>query len=123
VDWALANTVTGFRELKKSRILESIVYWHLLRMGLQTTYTIVGTDKHEVDFIAGYPNKEPHLAIQVCPDISDPEVLLRKKRIFHSLKKYYKNIKPVILTVKEHSARIECEYPIIKTWKWILENT
>lgn len=83
VDWALANTVTGFP--KTSRVLESIVYWHLQRQGVRTTYELVGTDKHEIDFIAGPPDEPPRIAIQVCTDLSDPHALARESRAFAEL--------------------------------------
>ncbi len=124
VDWALANVVTAFREPKPSRILESIVYWHLQRQGLHTSYALVGAGKREIDFIAGLPDAPPHAAIQVCTDLSDPEVMARETQALDRLvEQHTHGIEPLILTLHDPPRGLRSAYSIKKAWQWCLESS
>jgi len=121
VDWALANTVSSFSEPRLSRVLESIVYWQLHRRGFQTSYTLTGTDKHEVDFVVAEPGSPAHLAVQVCIDLSDPAVLEREVRGFRQISGQTKSeIAPLVVVLDEPPAGIQKEYPVVRAWEWCL---
>jgi predicted AAA+ superfamily ATPase len=123
VDWALANAVSAFREPRTSYVLESIIYWELQRRGLHVNYELVGTDKYEVDFVAGLPGGAPLMAIQVCVDLSDPSTVAREERALTRLVEYLgAGVDPLIITLQDPPAGIAMRYPIKKAWQWCLEQ-
>lgn len=122
IDWALAAAVNSFREDRKTAILESIVYWHLIRQGMMCCYSLTGTAKYEVDFIVGPQSYSPELAIQVCLDVSNPETLERETNALDYLRIYYKNIEPVIITLASSTGKIQSKYPIKRIIPWLYES-
>jgi len=122
VDWAMAHTVSAFAEPRTSRALEAVVYWELRRRGLSVSYDVAGTEKHEVDFVAGEPAKPPHLAIQVCMDLSDPDVVEREVRAFRQLKERLgPQIEPLIVTLDSPPAHLSLPVPVVRGWEWALQ--
>ena len=122
IDWAMANAVSSFGEPRTSRTLESIVYWHLKRRGLRTSYTLLGPHKNEIDFVVARPEAPPHLAIQVCLDLADPDVLQRETAAFAFLTtQRYAAARPLILTLHAPPSSVRTEYPLHNVWKWILD--
>ena len=104
-------------------MLESIVYWHLQRWGAWTTYGLVGADKHEIDFVAGPPDEPPHVAIQVCVDLGDPNCLARESRAFGRLAAgQASGIERLMITLRDPPTGLRVDYPIKKAWQWCLES-
>lgn len=119
VDWALANAVGSFGEPRTSQALEAIVYWHLRRMGFEAPYALIGSDKHEVDFVAGPPGEPPVLAVQVCMDLSDASVLARETRALDGLTAS-SGVDAMILTLDAPPSALSSPYPIKLAWEWCL---
>ncbi len=121
VDWALAAAVSGAVDDRRSRALESIVYWHLRREGYLVSYDLVGPEKYEIDFLVRYPGKEPHVAIQVCYSLASSDVVEREVRGFKFLCKRYPGIECCIITADERPPSL----PGIRTktaWRYCLES-
>jgi len=121
VDWALANAVSTWTDGRSTRSLECLVYWHLRRAGLEVTYDLVGTDKHEIDFLAARPNEEPHLAIQVCYRLANRDVVEREVRGFERLRRRYPGIECVVVTGETPAASEATVLSSIPAWQWCLE--
>lgn len=122
VDWAMANMVSGFSEPRTSRVLESIVYWHLQRKGYLTSYALTGKDKHEIDFMVSEPGRSPHRAMQVCVDISDPAVWEREIRGFRQIATQRdSDIESLIVLLDEPTIKCPGNYPIVRAWELCLE--
>lgn len=122
IDWALADSVSSFREHRVSRALEAVVFWELRRRGMDTSYDLVGSGKHEVDFVAGAPQEPPSLAIQVCADLTDPSTLEREERSLDRLLEYHgDNMAPMILTLDAPPPAIRTSFPIKNVWEWCLK--
>ncbi len=93
----------------------------LRRQGLQVSYDLVDRDRYEVDFIINDLNSKPHLAIQVCLDLSDPNTIERETRSLSLLKKKYPKIETLIITCYEPSIISDRGFPVIEAWKWLLD--
>ena len=101
-----------------------MVYWELRRRGFSVSYDVVGTKKHEVDFVAGEPAKPPHLAIQVCMDLSDPDVVEREVWAFRQIKERLgPQIEPLIVTLDSPPAHLSLPVPVTRGWEWALQQT
>ncbi|MFC1462361.1 ATP-binding protein [Verrucomicrobiota bacterium] len=122
VDWALANAVNAFGDRRTPHALEAIIYWHLQRMGFLTPYALVGSDKQEVDFVAGLPDQLPSLAVQVCMDVSAPDVLDRESRALDGFVAAM-DVEPLILTLDDPPSGLSSKYPIEKAYEWCLRAT
>ncbi len=121
VDWALAAAVSGAMDDRRSRALESVVYWHLRREGYLISYDLVGPDKYEIDFLVRRAGKEPHMAVQVCYSLASPDTVEREVRGFEFLRKRYPDMECCIITADERPPSL----PGIRTytaWRFCLES-
>ena len=125
VDWAMANAISHPLELKRTRALETIVFYDLIRACMGVSY-YRSTDRHqaEIDFIAYHHFEEPTFAIQVSYDVSNPDTLAREIRAFSSLEgTKNKNMQRILLTLTPKSeiktpANIQVMNPI----EWLLRE-
>lgn len=122
VDAALARHV-GFRVLEDlGSSMENVVFIELLRRGFEVFYWS-SKDKFEVDFIARRQGESP-LAIQVCYDLSNPNVQEREIRALESayqelgIKDLLLLTPTVPLNIKSPSKRVK----ITSLFSWLLER-
>ena len=92
VDTGIRNIILGFRNSDFGHIIESIVYFELLRRGYEVT--IGKTDSLEVDFIATNSNDKKYY--QVTYTMIDESV---KNRELNSLKNINDNYEKTVLTM------------------------
>lgn len=79
----------------------------------------MGPDKHEIDFIAGEPGKEPLLAIQVCMDLSAPDVVEREDRALRQVRERLgEQVEPLILTLSAPPTGIRTVAPVVRACDW-----
>lgn len=119
IDWALANTVSSFAEPRTSRVLESIIYWHIQRSGLHTSYALLGRERHEIDFMVSEPGSPPHLAVQVCQNVSDPRVWEREIRGLVKVTDEAE-VEPLVIVLDEPPASLRKQVPMERAWEWCL---
>lgn len=123
VDWAMANSIGNPLELKRTRSLETIIFYDLLRMGVEVSYyRSTERNQAEIDFIAYHHFEDPELAIQVSFDVSNPATLEREIRSLMGLKGNKSNsIRRVLITMTPQS---EVELPssiqAINPIEWLL---
>ncbi len=121
IDWALSNAVSYINEQRITQNLESLVYWHLHRKNYHITYLLVGTQKHEVDFLVSEKNSKPHLAIQVCYNLRSQETIEREIRSLKEVKKIYPDIQCQIISGSDQKIKTDEQIEIIPAWRWCLE--
>ncbi len=94
IDNGIRNMLLGYQDTDEGHILETIVYFELLRRGYKV-YVGKCYDK-EIDFIAIKPDEI--IYYQVTKSLSDEKV---KKRELDSLKKIPDNYEKIILTMDD----------------------
>lgn len=115
VDPGIRNAILGFRQVEPTHIMESMVYYELLRrecsvdVGVINTYYMNKEDKkqrisYEVDFICNQGSKRTY--IQSAFAIHTEEKMGQEKR---SLRKINDNFKKVIITKGRMSPRYDDE--------------
>jgi len=94
VDTGIRNQLTGLRNTDYGHMLESIVYFELIRRGYDVSVRKIGS--LEVDFVATKSDKKTYF--QVSATIINEETLLRELRPLQAIPDYYEK---VILTMDQ----------------------
>lgn len=125
VDWAMANVIGNPLDVKRSRSLESIVYYELIRRGYQVSYYRDSRNKDiEIDFLAYRRFEEPEFAIQVSYNVSQIETLEREIKPFLHLKgDVFKNTERLLITLTPNSdIEIDSSIKVINPVHWLLNH-
>ena len=118
-DWAMANSITGWPEKRVSRSLETIVYWHLIRMGFNVSYDLAGPDKAEIDFVVSRPGEPPFAAVQVCTDLSDESTAEREMKALSWYAKTNPKLDHCMITLEDPGRKTD--FPVIPIMDFLLD--
>ena len=119
IDSAFCNRL-GFQfSENKGRVLETIIYLHLLRMNLEVFYH---SGKKECDFIIR-EGLQIKAAVQVVYELNDVNVSREVEGLLEAIITY-KLGKGFLLVLDNQVKRQEIPdtIEVIPAWKWVLEN-
>jgi len=125
VDWAMANAIGNPLEIKRSRALETVVFYELIRRGYKVSYFRDPQNKNiEVDFIVYKEFEAPKYAIQVSCDASESDTLERELKSLHKISGYNLNgIKKLLITfTPSRKVRVDDDVSVVNPVQWLLSK-
>ncbi|MFZ2656685.1 MAG: ATP-binding protein [Victivallales bacterium] len=123
IDWALAMHNSPVWDGSMSRGLENMIYIHLLRKGWRINYHLTKSRRQELDFIVRDSRGNPHMAVQVCMNLSSTETIERELAPLRAASEYFGIKNNFIVTCDQEKMYSFGKIKIhaIPAWKWLIE--
>lgn len=124
IDWGLANKNSLIWDGAYSRAFENMVFIHLYQRWRRIHYYLTKKKRQEVDFIAVDTNGRPGMAVQVCMDIDQENILNRELEPMVSTAKYFGIKENLLITYNQEKDfyRDGILVKAIPAWKWLLND-
>jgi len=123
VDWAMANFIGNPLEIKRSRALETVVFYELIRRGYKVSYFRDPQNRNiEVDFIVYKEFETPKYAIQVSCDISENDTLERELKSLRKISGYnLDGIKKLLISfTPARKVVVDDDVSVVNPVQWLL---
>lgn len=119
IDTGLLGAMTFRHAADSGPLLETMVFMHLRRKGLEVAY-VTTSDGYEVDFLARDPLSGEVSLIQVCWDISDERTCERELRGLKSAMTDL-SVDGGTLVTWDDEKQLDDTIHVVPVWKWLLE--